>query len=229
MTCKKCESHQLVKSGFVAGAQRYKCKSCGYQFVPTRTRNRSTREKETAVLLYVQGLSMNAIAKLFKVSSNTIMLWVRAAGQAQDKPPPDSNEIIVELDEMWHFLTSKKQKLWIWKAYCRTSKRLIDWEFGKRDKTTFLRLYKRLKRWNILVYFTDHWKAYSECIPEHLLIQTKAQTYRIEQNNGRQRHWFARFRRKSVVVSRTLAMLEATMALFANFHVNGTLKLKSLF
>jgi IS1 family transposase len=50
----------------------------------------------------------------------------------------------------------------------------------------------------------------------------KDQTYRIEQNNSRQRHWFARFRRKSIVVSRSLEMIDLTMALFAAFHVNKT-------
>jgi IS1 family transposase len=41
---------------------------------------------------------------------------------------------------------------------------------------------------------------------------------------GTQTHnsvWFARFQRKSIVVSRSLEMVELTMALFAKFHVNG--------
>jgi insertion element IS1 protein InsB len=49
----------------------------------------------------------------------------------------------------------------------------------------------------------------------------KAETVAIERNNGRQRHWFARFRRKSVVVSKSLQMVDLTMALFAHFYVNG--------
>ena len=36
-----------------------------------------------------------------------------------------------------------------------------------------------------------------------------------------QRHWFARFKRKSLVVSKSLRMVDLTMALFARFHVNG--------
>jgi hypothetical protein len=43
----------------------------------------------------------------------------------------------------------------------------------------------------------------------------------IEQNNSRQRHWFARFKRRCVVVTRSLFMLELTMRLFATFHING--------
>jgi insertion element IS1 protein InsB len=35
------------------------------------------------------------------------------------------------------------------------------------------------------------------------------------------RHWFARFKRKSIVVSKSLEMVDLTMALYAKFHVNG--------
>jgi len=86
------------------------------------------------------------------------------------------------------------------------------------------RLLKRLKRWNIWFYFTDHWKVYQLEIAENDLFQGKAGTVAIERNNSRQRHWFARFRRKSIVVSKSLYMVELTMALFARFHVNGVIE-----
>lgn len=69
---------------------------------------------------------------------------------------------------------------------------------------------------------TDDYDVYNQVIEEDKLLQTKSQTYYLEQNNGRQRHWFARFRRKSIVVSKTLQMVDLTMALFAKFHVNGS-------
>jgi len=69
---------------------------------------------------------------------------------------------------------------------------------------------------------TDEWKFYTQTIPEDRLIQGKGGTVSLERNNGRQRHWFARFRRKSIVVSKALHMVELTMALFARFHVNGS-------
>jgi len=114
--------------------------------------------------------------------------------------------------------------LWIWKAYCRGTGQLIDWECGARDQATLKRLLDRLKRWNIWFYFTDHWKVYSQEIADNDLFQGKAGTVAIERNNGRQRHWFARFKRKSIVVSKTLQMVELTMALFARFHVNGVIE-----
>lgn len=81
---------------------------------------------------------------------------------------------------------------------------------------------KRLERWDVWFYCADGWKVYAQEIPEDRLIQGNGGTAALERNNGRQRHWFARFRRKSVVVLKSLHMVELTMALFARFHVHGT-------
>ena len=61
--CKKCNSGEYVKAGFVKGEQRYKFKKCGCQFVPTRHKGKSEEEKLKAVWLYSHGLSFRAIAK----------------------------------------------------------------------------------------------------------------------------------------------------------------------
>jgi IS1 family transposase len=79
----------------------------------------------------------------------------------------------------------------------------------------------RLRELNVSVFFADHWEAYAELIPTEILIQTKAETHGVERNNFRQRHWCGRFRRKTCMVSRSLLMVDLTIALFARFHVNG--------
>jgi insertion element IS1 protein InsB len=91
-------------------------------------------------------------------------------------------------------------------------------------------LLERLKRLEVVLFFTDNWEAYAELIPAEMLIQTKAETHGIERNNFRQRHWFGRFRRKACIVSRSLKMVDLTMSLFACFHVNNTIdKLARMF
>jgi IS1 family transposase len=103
---------------------------------------------------------------------------------------------------------------------CSSDLQLIDWECGRRDNATFTRLYDRLKRWDVAIFFSDHWGAYSDLIPAELLVQTKSETHLIESNNMPQRHWFARFRRKTCVVSRSLEMIDLTTMLYAAVHVN---------
>jgi IS1 family transposase len=79
-------------------------------------------------------------------------------------------------------------------------------------------LLERLEKFDVKVYCTDRWESYAELIPPEKLVQTKAETPAIERNNGQQRHWFARFRRRTCVVSRSVEMVDVTMALFAKFH-----------
>ena len=80
----------------------------------------------------------------------------------------------------------------------------------------------RLQNLKVKIFFADNWEAYAELIPPELLVQTKAQTHRVERNNFRQRHWCGRFRRKTCMVSRSLRMIDLTIFLFARFHVNSS-------
>ena len=111
MKCKKCNSDKTVKAGLVKGEQRYKCKECNYQFVPTRNRNKNENTKMTAVWLYMHGLSFRTIAKFLSVSASGVLKWIKQfAKENYEKPKPTGDGVVVELDEMWHYLGSKKLK-----------------------------------------------------------------------------------------------------------------------
>ena len=47
-----------------------------------------------------------------------------------------------------------------------------------------------------------------------------ATTVALERNNAQQRHWIAALRRRSIVVSKSLAMIERRVVLFVHLHVN---------
>ena len=87
------------------GQQRSLCKGCGLTFTHTPARGKPLALKAAAVLLYVSGLSMNRTAQLLGVSTPTIQAWLEqfAAAYAQ-KPEPEGRAVVIELDEMWHFL-----------------------------------------------------------------------------------------------------------------------------
>ena len=76
------------------------------------------------------------------------------------------------------------------------------------------------ERWNPRLYCTDAWAAYAELIPPGRLFVGKEETHGIERDHSRQRHWLARFRRRTCVVSRAVRMVEASIALFARFAGN---------
>src|SRR5215210_2960286 len=84
-------------------------------------------------------------------------------------------------------------------------------------------LHRRLRalRWGVRLFCTDDYAPYDEALPVGRHYIGKDQTQHSESNNSRQRHWFARFRRRTCVVSRSVEMVDATMALFAFYHCNG--------
>ena len=105
LCCKRCGSTEQVKNGLMRGKQRYLCKTCGLAFTNTPARGKPLARKAAAVLLYVSGLSMNRTAKLLGVSTPTVQAWLEqfAAAYAQ-KPEPEGRAVVIELDEMWHYL-----------------------------------------------------------------------------------------------------------------------------
>ena len=220
--CPQCQSDRLVNNGSVAGKPKKLCKRCGFQFTRTTPRGKPLTTKINAVLFYLSGISMNRIAFLLRVSAQSVLNWIRAfATEHYKKPEPAGKTIILQLDEMWHYLKKKRRKLWIWKALDHHTGQLLDWECGRRDKTTFKNLVDRLAPWDVKLYCTDQWAAYASVIPQDRLVQSKTTTHDIERNHCRQRHWFGRFKRKSIIVSKSTEMVDLTMALFAKFWVNG--------
>ena len=105
LRCKRCGSEEYVKNGRMRSKQRFLCKSCGLNFTDTPARVKPLAMKAAAVLLYVSGLSMNRTAKLLGVSTPTVQAWLEqfAAAYAQT-PEPEGRAVVIELDEMWHYL-----------------------------------------------------------------------------------------------------------------------------
>ena len=110
LRCKRCGREEYVKNGMMRGKQRFLFKACGLNFTDTPARGKPLAMKVAAVLLYVSGLSMNRTAKLLGVSTPTIQAWLEQFARTYaQKPEPEGRAVVIELDEMWHYL--KKTRL----------------------------------------------------------------------------------------------------------------------
>jgi insertion element IS1 protein InsB len=220
--CPQCQRDRLVNNGSAAGKPKKLCRQWGSQFTRTTPRGKPLAMKVHAVLWYLSGISLPRLAFLLRVSAQSVRNWLRTWAQEHDeKPEPTRRAIILELDERWHSLTQKRRTLWIWKALDRDTGQLLDWEWGRRHKATLQKLVDRLLPGDVKVYGTDNWATDASVIPQDTLVQSKATTHEIERHHGCQRHWFGRSKRKSIIVSKAQEMVDLTMALFAQFWVNG--------
>src|SRR3954468_21791337 len=82
LRCKGCGDEEHVKNGFMRGKQRYRCKACGLNFTDTPPRGMPTP---------------------------SVQAWIERFAEAYaQKPEPEGRAVVVELDEMWHFLKKSR-------------------------------------------------------------------------------------------------------------------------
>jgi insertion element IS1 protein InsB len=220
-SCPHCGSSDHVKGGVVHGRQRYKCRHCKKTFTDAAPRGKGKAIKALAVYMYTKmNASFGMIAKLLGVSRSTIMRWIRAEGEKTPEPeiPKQNGEIIIILDEMHHFIGKKSNKLWIWRAYDPVQRRTIAWVVGGRDDATLRMLLEKIGMKD-RIFFTDDWDGYHRVIPEAQLYTGKDLTYPIEESNSDVRHYLARFRRRTKVVSKCKHMVDLSLRLLHHFQI----------
>jgi insertion element IS1 protein InsB len=215
--CKKCLSEKVAKGGFVRGKRRYICKECNYHFVEgdQRTDDKIIAKKALCVLFYTLGKgSFRMLAKIFNTQPSLVYRWIVEAGAKLPDTEVSGEIQEMEFDEMWHFVGSKKNKLWILKALDRSTRRVVAWVLGHRDTATFRRLYSKVKHLKNCIFYTDDWDAFSKVLPKKRHVIGKSHTVSIEQNNSNTRHHLGRFTRRTKVVSKKTAMVDLTLKLW---------------
>ena len=120
--CKNCQSIETTKNGTARKKQRYKCKSCGYNFVEGHAHNSEKKKAKKALVVMMYGLgkgSYRNLGKLFGVSNGTVQNWVKEAERTL--PEEEISEAVkeIEFDEMWHYIGKKNES-------CGSSKRLTE-------------------------------------------------------------------------------------------------------
>lgn len=78
MNCPKCQSKQVTKSGHTHyGKQRFRCQSCGRQFVKSPTRQPVAPETRTLInQLLKERLALVASARVTGVSERWLQMYV---------------------------------------------------------------------------------------------------------------------------------------------------------
>jgi transposase len=76
------------------GKQRYRCKSCGFNFT-TGFRGKPIELRQRALQLYLDGLGFRAIGRILGVSNVTVLNWVRAYGLRSRPAQPASEGLPV--------------------------------------------------------------------------------------------------------------------------------------
>jgi len=138
--CKKCGGANFYGNGkSTAGAPRYECRDCGYQFVWTSDlprRHFFSSIMSFAVELYTsprKGISLRGIPEILlkafsiEVTYEAIRQWVLAA-----EKPISRREIV---STTWHvdetYVKIKGIGHWLWIVFCADTKQVLAWHISK--------------------------------------------------------------------------------------------------
>jgi len=213
--CPACGSEHLIKNGSVHnGKSKHQCKSCGYQFVdnPTKT-TVSSETKQLIDRLLLERISLRGIARVTQVS----WYWLQDYVNQKLSPTPRQIEVSVkspgsltiECDEMWSFVDSKKNEVYIWLAIDRNSREIVGCFIGDRTRKSPCQLWASLPTiyQKCAVTYTDFWQAYKTVIPHerHRAVgKETGQTSHIERLNNTLRQRVSRLVRESLSFSKKL-------------------------
>jgi transposase-like protein len=118
--CKFCHSRDLVKNGRPKGLQRYLCKLCDREQIEGDRRIKYENNiKRSAIILYLEGNGMRAIARILssifdtKIYFQTVAKWLTHAGQVvSDEVASMKHESkvieVVEMDELFTYIKKNK-------------------------------------------------------------------------------------------------------------------------
>ncbi|OCQ89140.1 transposase [Limnothrix sp. PR1529] len=135
------------------------------------------------------------------------------------------------MDELWSFVGSKKQKVWIWLALDAVTREVVGMVMGNRSAQLAQKLWESLPGVyrQCAVCYTDFWEAYRSVIPKkrHRPVgkETGLTNY-VERLNNTLRQRISRLVRRTLSFSKSLVNHEAAIWRFIH-HYNASLPVAS--
>jgi insertion element IS1 protein InsB len=136
--------------------------------------------------------------------------------------------LTIQLDEMWSFVGSKKNKQWIWLAIDADSREIVGAFVGERSRQGAKGLWQSLPAVyrQCAICYTDFWEAYVQILPSkrHRAVgKETGKTSYIERFNNTLRQRVGRLVRKTLSFSKKLSNHIGAIWCFVH-HYNVSLR-----
>jgi insertion element IS1 protein InsB len=221
ISCPKCRSHSIKKNGTTAqGKQRYRCKWCFRQFITDYSYQGCRPEVRNMILpMTMNGSGIRDISRVLKISINTVLKTIRKQVEAVSEPVVPDRVTELQIDEMWSFVGKKANQRWLWYGFDPDSKKIINFQLGRRTDDNCQKLLKKIEDCQVLRYCTDEWESYQKYLPSTRHWIGKDQTQDIERQNLNFRTHLKRLQRKTICFSKSEEMHDAVLKLYI-YHSN---------
>lgn len=227
--CPSCGSLHILKNGSIHNKKRkYLCKDCGRQFVENPTKRYvSKQEIEYVKRGLLERISLRGLSRMLKISIKWLQNYVNKfyCSISFDISSLAScvDSLILECDELWSFVCSKENPVYIWLALDRNTRQIVGFHLGDRtreDAQQFWESIPQKYRDNAEVY-TDFWQSYEKVIPadkHYPSGKETGETSHIERFNNTLRQRCSRLVRKSLSFSKKFFNHESAILYFINYY-----------
>jgi len=215
MKCKYCKKSDTIKKGKRKGMQRYRCNSCkkyfqeDYKYLAYK----NTTNPMIKGLLK-EGCGIRNISRILNISKQTVLS--RMLKIAKTIKPPNFYELgcKFEVDELWSFITAKRNVTWITYAIEQETKQVIDFFIGSKSKENIRPVIDKLLLLQPTRIYTDRLNIYPSLIPKKIHKRFQYCTNKIERMNLTLRTHIKRLSRKTICFSRKEKYLEAHLRIY---------------
>jgi len=126
-----------------------------------------------------------------------------------------------EVDEMWSFVSKKKEPRWLWHAIDHRTGKVLAYVFGRRTDEACVKLKILLEPFGLRRYYTDDWGAYERNLKSAVHSPGKRNTQQIERKHLTLRTRIKRLVRKTICFSKSIALHDIVIGLFINRYEFG--------
>lgn len=227
--CPYCGSNLILKNGSTHHKKpKFLCKSCGRQFIENpQKKSRNLPDINLINKLLLERISLRGIARVMGMSLRTIQNYVnkfyRSISSDIRLSGLEGANLVIECDELWSFVKTKENPVYIWLALDRDTRLIVGVYLGDRSRESARKLWESLpnKYQKYSQIYTDLWESYCEIIPpqqHHRCTKSEGQTNHIERFNNTLRQRCSRLVRKCLSFSKNFFNHEGAILYFIHSY-----------
>ena len=226
--CTKCKSIQIIKNGTdYKSKQKFRCLDCdAYGTLEPQSPSYPEFVKELLLRTYRERASMRGVARIFGVARQTLARWIKEKAAVlpdlADTLETARADDVLELDEIWSFVSRKSNKRLIWIALCRRTRQVVAYFIGDRSEKSCRNLWKRIPAaYKKCCSYSDFWGTHQNVFPSnihHSVGKESGETSHVERWNNSLRQRLARFVRKTLSFSKSDLFHEAVLKLYLHYY-----------
>jgi insertion element IS1 protein InsB len=213
--CPFCDGVSIKYGKSAAQKQRYFCKQCCKTYQDSYTRRAYSFETKTEIKsLLKESMGITSISRYLGIAKNTVLSCILKIARSIKKPPIIFG-MTYEVDEQHTYVQNKEAgEIWITYAFCRETKRVVDFIIGDRTKITMRKVIDFVLLSNPAKIYTDRLVNYKSLIPKSLHCTKRRATNHIERQNLQNRIDLKRLSRNTICYSKSAVFLSACLKIY---------------